>query len=62
MTEMSLAKALNAGLRAALAADDSVILMGEDIGRLGGVFRITDGLTARFGESRCFARWALRIS
>jgi pyruvate dehydrogenase E1 component beta subunit len=49
---MSLAKALNAGLRAALAADDRVLLMGEDIGRLGGVFRITDGLQAEFGAHR----------
>ncbi len=46
------AKALNAGLAAALAADDHVVLMGEDIGRLGGVFRVTEGLQARFGEQR----------
>jgi 2-oxoisovalerate dehydrogenase E1 component beta subunit len=52
MTELSLAKALNAGLRAAMAADDQVILMGEDIGRLGGVFRITEGLQAEFGPQR----------
>lgn len=45
-------KALNAGLAAALAADDHVLLMGEDIGRLGGVFRVTEGLQARFGERR----------
>ncbi|HJR90699.1 MAG TPA: alpha-ketoacid dehydrogenase subunit beta [Aeromicrobium sp.] len=49
---MSLAKALNAGLRAAMAADDQVILLGEDIGRLGGVFRVTDGLQAEFGAQR----------
>ncbi|HUS21413.1 MAG TPA: alpha-ketoacid dehydrogenase subunit beta, partial [Aeromicrobium sp.] len=49
---MSLSKALNAGLRAAMAADDRVILMGEDIGRLGGVFRVTDGLQAEFGAQR----------
>lgn len=47
-----LAKALNAGLRAAMAADDHVLLMGEDIGRLGGVFRVTEGLQAEFGEQR----------
>ena len=52
MTGMSLSKALNAGLRAAMAADDRVILMGEDIGRLGGVFRVTDGLQAEFGAER----------
>lgn len=55
MTEpvmMPFAKALNAGLRAAMAADDHVLLMGEDIGRLGGVFRVTEGLQADFGERR----------
>ncbi len=49
---MPLAKALNAGLRAAMTADDHVLLMGEDIGRLGGVFRVTEGLQAEFGEQR----------
>lgn len=49
---MTLAKALNAGLRRALEADPKVILMGEDIGRLGGVFRITEGLQADFGPER----------
>ncbi|MBF4583791.1 alpha-ketoacid dehydrogenase subunit beta [Curtobacterium sp. VKM Ac-2865] len=47
-----MAKALNAGLAAAMAADDKVLLMGEDIGRLGGVFRITEGLQERFGADR----------
>ncbi|RLK52107.1 alpha-ketoacid dehydrogenase subunit beta [Microbacterium telephonicum] len=49
---LAFAKALNAGMRAALAADDHVLLMGEDIGRLGGVFRVTEGLQAEFGEQR----------
>ena len=49
---MPFAKALNAGLRAALESDDRVLLMGEDIGRLGGVFRVTEGLQARFGDRR----------
>lgn len=49
---VSMAKALNAGLRAAMEADDKVIVMGEDVGRLGGVFRITDGLQKDFGEQR----------
>ncbi len=49
---MPLAKALSAGLRAAMAADDHVLLMGEDIGRLGGVFRVTEGLQAEFGDRR----------
>jgi pyruvate dehydrogenase E1 component beta subunit len=52
MTELSLSKAINAGLRAAMAADDRVMLMGEDIGTLGGVFRVTDGLQAEFGPQR----------
>ena len=49
---LTMAKALNAGLAAALRDDPRVLLMGEDIGRLGGVFRVTDGLLARFGEDR----------
>ena len=49
---ITLAKGLNQGLRAAMEADPKVIVMGEDIGRLGGVFRITDGLQKDFGEQR----------
>ncbi|MCA1981768.1 alpha-ketoacid dehydrogenase subunit beta [Nocardioides nematodiphilus] len=49
---ITLAKALNAGLRKAMENDPKVVLMGEDIGRLGGVFRITDGLQKDFGEER----------
>ena len=49
---MPLSKALNAGLRRALAESDRVLLMGEDIGPLGGVFRITEGLQAEFGPNR----------
>ncbi|HEY0119967.1 MAG TPA: alpha-ketoacid dehydrogenase subunit beta [Cellulomonas sp.] len=49
---LTFAKAINAGLRRAMTDDKSVLLMGEDIGRLGGVFRVTDGLQAEFGESR----------
>ncbi|MBD0860892.1 alpha-ketoacid dehydrogenase subunit beta [Gordonia sp. zg691] len=48
----SLGAAVNAGLRAAMAADDSVVMLGEDIGTLGGVFRVTDGLQAEFGRDR----------
>ncbi len=51
---LPMAKALNAGLRQALLDDPKVLLLGEDIGRLGGVFRITDGLLAEFGEQRVF--------
>lgn len=49
---MPLGKALNAGLRRALEDDPKVLLLGEDIGALGGVFRITDGLQKDFGPQR----------
>ena len=52
--EIPIAKALNAGLRKALADNDKVLLMGEDIGPLGGVFRVTEGLQAEFGDKRVF--------
>ncbi|MRG61357.1 alpha-ketoacid dehydrogenase subunit beta [Agromyces sp. CFH 90414] len=52
MTALTLAKAINAGLRRSLESDDRVVLMGEDIGTLGGVFRVTDGLKADFGAHR----------
>ncbi|MEV4735221.1 MULTISPECIES: alpha-ketoacid dehydrogenase subunit beta [unclassified Microbacterium] len=52
MVEMTLGKALSAGLRQAMRDDDKVVLLGEDIGRLGGVFRITDGLLDEFGAQR----------
>ena len=52
MTTMTMAKALNAGLRKALGADPLVLLAGEDIGKLGGVFRVTEGLQAEFGRDR----------
>ena len=51
-TELTLVKAINAGLRAALERDRTVLVMGEDVGRLGGVFRVTDGLQKDFGEDR----------
>jgi pyruvate dehydrogenase E1 component beta subunit len=47
-------QALNRALHDAMAADDSVVVFGEDVGPLGGVFRVTDGLTEAFGEGRCF--------
>jgi 2-oxoisovalerate dehydrogenase E1 component beta subunit len=49
---VTLGKSLNMGLRAAMEADPKVIIMGEDVGKLGGVFRITDGLQKDFGEQR----------
>ncbi|QYN40136.1 alpha-ketoacid dehydrogenase subunit beta [Pseudonocardia sp. DSM 110487] len=47
-------QALNRALHDAMAADESVVVFGEDVGPLGGVFRVTDGLTATFGGNRCF--------
>ena len=52
MTTLTLSKALNAGLRKALENDPKVLIMGEDVGKLGGVFRVTDGLWKDFGENR----------
>jgi 2-oxoisovalerate dehydrogenase E1 component beta subunit len=49
---MTMAKALNEGLRKSMEADPKVLVMGEDVGKLGGVFRITDGLQKDFGEDR----------
>lgn len=54
MSELSMAQALNAALRDAVKDDDRVLIFGEDVGPLGGVFRVTDGITADFGEERCF--------
>ncbi|MDO5633968.1 MAG: transketolase C-terminal domain-containing protein [Micrococcus sp.] len=54
MATLTFAAALNAALADEMAADDMVVVFGEDVGTLGGVFRITDGLTKRFGEHRCF--------
>ena len=52
MTEISMARALNEALDLALGADERVVLIGEDIGATGGVFRISDGLLERHGASR----------
>jgi 2-oxoisovalerate dehydrogenase E1 component beta subunit len=52
MTAITLAKGVTMGLRAAMEADPKVIIMGEDVGKLGGVFRVTDGLQKDFGEDR----------
>ncbi|WP_246957618.1 alpha-ketoacid dehydrogenase subunit beta [Brachybacterium sp. Marseille-Q7125] len=49
---LPIAKAITAGLRDAMRADDRVLIMGEDVGVLGGVFRVTDGLHAEFGSQR----------
>ncbi len=52
MTTLTLSRALNEGLRKALEDDPKVLIMGEDVGKLGGVFRVTDGLQKDFGEDR----------
>ena len=54
LPKMTMAQAINAALRDAMTADESVVMFGEDVGTLGGVFRVTDGLTRDFGENRCF--------
>ena len=54
MAEVNLALALTGAMDTALRSDDRVVLLGEDIGRAGGVFRITDGLLAKHGASRVF--------
>ncbi len=54
MAAVTMAAALNRALHDAMDADARVVVYGEDVGRLGGVFRITDGLQQRFGAERCF--------
>ncbi|MCB1282071.1 MAG: alpha-ketoacid dehydrogenase subunit beta, partial [Salinibacterium sp.] len=49
---LTMAAALNTAMRDALTEDSNVVIFGEDVGPLGGVFRITDGLTRDFGEDR----------
>jgi 2-oxoisovalerate dehydrogenase E1 component beta subunit len=50
----TMAQAINRALHDAMAADDRVLLFGEDVARLGGVFRVTEGLAETFGDGRCF--------
>ena len=61
MTTLTMAKAINAGLRRSLADDDKVVLMGEDIGKLGGVYRVTDGLQSEFGRAPGHGHAARRV-
>jgi pyruvate dehydrogenase E1 component beta subunit len=53
MAELLMVEAINDALHVELARDDDVMVMGEDVGRAGGVFRATAGLRERFGENRC---------
>ena len=52
MTTMPMVRALNAGLKKAMEDDPKVLIMGEDVGALGGVFRVTEGLQSEFGDRR----------
>ena len=54
MAELTMVAALNAALRDALAADPRTLVFGEDVGSLGGVFRVTEGLQGEFGRERVF--------
>ena len=54
MATVPLGKALNLAMQRAMREDDRVVLLGEDVGTLGGVFRVTDGLAAEFGPDRVF--------
>jgi 2-oxoisovalerate dehydrogenase E1 component beta subunit len=51
---MTMVEAIGAALHDAMEGDDTVVVFGEDVARLGGVFRVTDGLLDRFGSQRCF--------
>ena len=53
-TNLTMAQAINRALHDAMAADDRVLVFGEDVAKLGGVFRVTEGLTETFGDGRCF--------
>jgi 2-oxoisovalerate dehydrogenase E1 component beta subunit len=54
MASLTMVDALNAALRDAMADDDRVLVFGEDVGRMGGVFRVTEGLSDQYGTRRCF--------
>lgn len=54
MSELTMVQAVNDGLKSIMRDDESVLVLGEDVGPKGGVFLATEGLTAEFGEERCF--------
>jgi len=54
MPTMTMIQALNSALDVMLARDPDVLIFGEDVGYFGGVFRVTDGLQAKYGATRCF--------
>ena len=53
-TSLTMVQAINRALHDAMAADERVLVFGEDVAKLGGVFRVTEGLAETFGEQRCF--------
>jgi pyruvate dehydrogenase E1 component beta subunit len=53
-TSLTMAKAINRALHDSMAADERVLVFGEDVATLGGVFRVTEGLSETFGDARCF--------
>ena len=53
-TNLTMVQAINRALHDAMAADDRVLVFGEDVAKLGGVFRVTEGLAETFGDGRCF--------
>src|ERR1700704_4067644 len=54
MATVTMVEAINAALRDSMSDDQKVLVFGEDVGTLGGVFRVTDGLHKQFGPARCF--------
>jgi pyruvate dehydrogenase E1 component beta subunit len=52
--KLTMIESINQALEQAMAEDDRIVVMGEDVGKNGGVFRVTDKLQARFGEKRVF--------
>ncbi|MGB7574774.1 MAG: alpha-ketoacid dehydrogenase subunit beta [Thermodesulfobacteriota bacterium] len=52
MAKLNMVEAINLGLREEMERDDRIVILGEDVGREGGVFRVTDGLQQKFGEDR----------
>ena len=54
MAQLNLLQAVNHALHTAMEADDRVMVMGEDVGHFGGVFRATSNLQKTFGKARCF--------
>ena len=54
MAVMNMIQALNSAQDVMMQRDDNVVVMGEDVGYFGGVFRVTEGLQAKYGKTRCF--------